>query len=175
MSALTNTSPTLAPPGRLTVGIADLKVSANPNESLITYALGSCIGVTIFDPVTHVGGMLHLMLPQASVNPEKAKKVPCMFADTGVPLLFQRAYELGAKKERLIVCAAGGAEILADEGHFKIGTRNRTMLRKLFWKNSVLIAAEDTGGTHSRTMCLRLSDGLVTIKNKSEERPLWPA
>lgn len=175
MSALTNTSATLAPPGRLTVGIADLKVSANPNESLITYALGSCIGVTIFDPVAHVGGMLHLMLPQASVNPEKAKKVPCMFADTGVPLLFQRAYELGAKKERLVVCAAGGAEILADEGHFKIGTRNRTMLRKLFWKNSVLIAAEDTGGTHSRTMCLRLSDGLVTIKYKTEEQPLWPA
>jgi chemotaxis protein CheD len=172
---LTNTSSPLAPPGRLTVGIADLKVSANPNESLITHALGSCIGVTIYDPVARVGGMLHLMLPQASVNPEKAQKVPCMFADTGVPLLFQRAYELGAKKERLIVCAAGGAEILADEGHFKIGTRNRTMLRKLFWKNSVLIAAEDTGGTHSRTMCLRLSDGLVTIKNKSEERPLWPA
>lgn len=175
MSALSHPPTPIVTPGRLTVGIADLKLSANPSESLITYALGSCIGVTIFDPVAHVGGMLHLMLPQASVNPEKAAKVPCMFADTGVPLLFQKAYEMGAKKERLIVCAAGGAEILADEGHFKIGSRNRTMLRKLFWKNSVLISAEDTGGTHSRTMFLRLADGLVTIKNKNEERTLWPA
>ena len=97
-----------------------------------------------------------------------------MFADLGVPLLFMKAYELGAKKERLVVCAAGGAEILDDEGHFKIGTRNRTMLRKLFWKNNVLISAEDTGGTHSRTLSLRLSDGLVSVKCKNEERAIWP-
>ena len=159
----------------MVVGIADLAMTADPLAMLVTYALGSCIGVTIFDPVARVGGMLHLMLPQASLSAEKAKKCPCMFADTGVPLLFTKAYELGAKKERMIVCAAGGSESLADEGHFKIGSRNRTMLRKLFWKNNVLIAAEDTGGSHSRTMMLRLSDGLVTVKNKNEERFLWPA
>ncbi|HYD00032.1 MAG TPA: chemotaxis protein CheD [Phycisphaerales bacterium] len=165
----------LVTPGRITVGIADAALTADPEATLITYALGSCIGVTIFDPVARVGGMLHFMLPQSTLNPTKAVKAPCMFADSGVPLLFTRAYELGAKKERLIVCAAGGAEILADEGHFKIGSRNRTMLRKLFWKNSVLLAAEDTGGTHSRTMTLRMSDGGVTVKNKNEERTLWPA
>lgn len=173
MTALSAAQPALVP--RITVGIADLQLSADPRAALITYALGSCIGVTIFDPVARVAGMLHFMLPQGSLSPEKAKSTPCMFADTGVPLLFTKAYELGAKKERLIVCAAGGAEILADEGHFKIGTRNRTMLRKLFWKNNVLIAAEDTGGTHSRTMTLRLSDGLVSVKSKSEERTIWPA
>jgi chemotaxis protein CheD len=172
----TNTLPQSLPaPGRLVVGIADLVLTADSQTTLVTYALGSCIGVTIFDPVAHVGGMLHFMLPQATLNPEKAGKTPSMFADTGVPLLFTRAYELGARKERLIVCAAGGAEILADEGHFKIGSRNRTMLRKLFWKNNVLLASEDTGGSHSRTMTLRLTDGLVTVKNKNEERTLWPA
>jgi chemotaxis protein CheD len=157
------------------VGIADLVMTADPRATLVTYALGSCIGVTVFDPVARVGGMLHFMLPQSALSAEKARKSPCMFADAGVPLLFTRAYELGARKERLIVCAAGGAEILADEGHFKIGSRNRTMLRKLFWKNNVLIAAEDTGGTHSRTLTLRLEDGLVTVKHKNEERTLWPA
>jgi chemotaxis protein CheD len=156
------------------VGIADLAMTDDPGATLVTYALGSCIGVTVFDPAARVGGMLHFMLPQSTLSPEKAKTNPCMFADAGVPLLFQKAYELGARKERLVVCAAGGAEILADEGHFKIGSRNRTMLRKLFWKNSVLLASEDTGGTHSRTMTLRLSDGQVTVKNKNEERALWP-
>jgi chemotaxis protein CheD len=162
-------------PGRVVVGIADLAMTADPRAMLVTYALGSCIGVTVFDPVARVGGMLHFMLPQSSLSPAKALKSPCMFADAGVPLLFKKAYELGAKKERMVVCAAGGAEILADEGHFKIGSRNRTMLRKLFWKNSVLLASEDTGGTHSRTMTLRLEDGLVTVKHKNEERALWPA
>lgn len=171
-SLLTQTEKHAGPP-RLVVGIADLVLSADPGATLITYALGSCIGVTIYDRVARVGGMLHFMLPQSSLSPERARSAPLMFADTGVPLLFTRAYELGARKERLVVCAAGGAEVLADDGHFKIGTRNRTMLRKLFWKNNVLLAAEDSGGTHSRTLMLRLSDGLVTVKSKSEGRVLW--
>jgi chemotaxis protein CheD len=174
VTALKTQHQPLSTPGTLSVGIADLAVTADPGLTLVTYALGSCIGVTVFDPVAGVGGMLHFMLPQSSLNPEKAARSPCMFADSGIPLLFTKAYELGARKERMVVCAAGGAEILADEGHFKIGSRNRTMLRKLFWKNSVLLAAEDTGGTHSRTMTLRLSDGRVTIRNKSEERLIWP-
>ncbi len=175
MTALSTPITRLSTPGRIVVGIADLAMSGDPDATLVTYALGSCIGVTVFDPVARVGGMLHFMLPQSTLSPDKAKKSPCMFADAGVPLLFTKAYELGARKERMIVCAAGGAEILADEGHFKIGSRNRTMLRKLFWKNSVLLASEDTGGTHSRTLTLRLMDGTVTIKNKNEERTLWPA
>lgn len=160
--------------GRAVVGIADIVMTSDPGALIVTYALGSCIGVTIFDPVARVGGMLHFMLPQGSLSPEKAKKSPGMFADTGVPLLFTRAYDLGAKKERLLVCAAGGAEILADEGHFKIGSRNRTMLRKLFWKNNVLLAAEDTGGCVSRTLTLRMADGAVIVKSKAEERTIWP-
>lgn len=173
MALVSTTEPLVT--SRITVGIADAQLSADPRALLITYALGSCIGVTVYDPVVRVGGMLHFMLPQGTQSPEKAKTTPAMFADLGVPLLFMKAYELGAKKERLIVCAAGGAEILDDEGHFKIGTRNRTMLRKLFWKNNVLISAEDTGGTHSRTLSLRLSDGLVSVKCKNEERAIWPA
>jgi len=174
VTALSTQSQPLTTPGRVIVGIADMAMTTDPASTLVTYALGSCIGVTVFDPVAQVGGMLHLMLPQSTLSPEKAIKSPYMFADAGVPLLFQKAYELGARKERMVVCAAGGAEILADEGHFKIGSRNRTMLRKLFWKNNVLIAAEDTGGTHSRTMTLRLADGQVTVKYKCEERTLWP-
>ncbi len=172
---MTVSSPTLSASGaRLVIGVADLVVSADPAATLVTFALGSCIGVTVFDPVAKVGGMLHFMLPQSTLSEEKAKSNPAMFADTGVPMLFNKAYELGAKKERLVVCAAGGAEILDDQGHFKIGSRNRTILRKLFWKNNVLLAADETGGSISRTLFLRMETGAVTVKNQSTERTLWP-
>jgi len=160
--------------GKIVIGVADLAVSADPKTTLITYALGSCIGVTLFDPVKQVGGMLHLMLPSPKPGGSDADLKPAMFATTGIPLLFKMAYELGARKENLIVCAAGGAEILADNGHFKVGSRNRTMLRKIFWKNNILLSADDTGGTISRTMSLSVADGAISIRNKGEERALWP-
>ena len=159
--------------GRIVIGVADSALSDDPSATLVTYALGSCIGVSIYDPVAHVGGLLHFMLPESKINAEKARLNPAMFADSGVPLLFKGAYELGAKKGRLIVIAVGGAEVLADDGHFKVGSRNRTMLRKLFWKNNILLSADDTGGSISRTMILKMSDGEVTVRSKGKERTLW--
>lgn len=158
---------------RIVVGVADLAVAKEPGKSIVTYALGSCIGVTLFDPVAKVGGMLHFMLPEAKGSPEKAAANPAMFADSGVPLLFQKAYKLGAERSRLVVCAAGGAEILAEDGHFRIGARNRTMLRKLFWQNNVLLAADDTGGSQSRTMTLNLATGTISIRSQGKETVLW--
>ena len=158
----------------IVIGVADMAVSNDPKAQLITHALGSCIGVTIYDPDTHVGGMLHFMLPNSKINSEKAESNPYMFADIGIPKLFQQAYELGAKKENLIVCAAGGAEVLADGGHFKIGSRNRTILRKIFWKNNILLTADDTGGTISRTLHLSLADGTVSVRTKGQGQILWP-
>lgn len=160
--------------GRVVISVADLAVSKDPSATLVTYALGSCIGVTIYDPVAHVGGILHFMLPSSQTNMEKSKTVPAMFADVGIPLLFKMAYELGAKKERMVVCAAGGAEVLADEGYFKVGSRNRTILRKLFWKNDILLIADETGGNVSRTLMLLMADGTVTVRTKGKERTLWP-
>lgn len=156
------------------VGVADMVVLKGPAAEIVTHALGSCIGVTIYDPTTHVGGMLHFMLPDSKINSEKATDNPAMFADTGIPNLFKQAYELGATKENLIVCAAGGAEVLSDGGHFKIGSRNRTVLRKIFWKNNVLLSADDTGGNNSRTLHLSLADGTVTVRHRGKGEVLWP-
>jgi chemotaxis protein CheD len=157
-----------------TVGIADMIVSAAPDDVIITYALGSCLGITVYDPVVRVGGMLHAMLPTCSTDPEKAQKNPFMFVDTGVPKLFLESYKLGAKKERLIVKVAGGASInkAEDEDHFQIGKRNFLMLRKLLWKNGVLIKAEDVGGQHARTMSLALAEGEVIIRSDGVEHKL---
>lgn len=164
----------IAEADRIVVGVADLAVSKDPTKSIITYALGSCIGVTLYDPVAKVGGMLHFMLPESSVSKEKAAANPAMFGDLGIPLLFEKVAAAGAKRERLVVCAAGGAEVLADDGHFRIGNRNRTILRKIFWKLNLLLAADDTGAQHSRTMTLRLADGSISIRAQGKETPLWP-
>jgi chemotaxis protein CheD len=147
----------------IVVGIADIQVSNDREGLLVTYALGSCIAVILHDPKRHIGGMIHYMLPQAQISQEKAKQNPAMFGDTGIPLLFERMYELGSKKEDIVVKAAGGGQLYDPNGTFNIGSRNCTVMRKLFWKNNVLIKAEDVGGTKSRTARLYLEDGRVTI------------
>jgi chemotaxis protein CheD len=150
--------------GQVTVDISDMKLSHNLEEVLVTYALGSCLGVAIYDPVARVAGLIHCMLPHSKIDPAKAQANPFMFVDTGIPALFERAYGLGARKERVIVKAAGCAQILDDQGHFKIGERNYTMLRKILWKNNVLIQHEDVGGSCSRTMYLQVATGRVSLR-----------
>lgn len=148
-----------------------MKVSSNTEDTLITYALGSCLGIVAYDPVAKVGGMLHVMLPLSSVNPAKAKDNPFMFVDTGVPELFRACYKAGAVKQRLIVKVAGGASTQQkdSEDQFQIGKRNFLMLRKLLWKNNVLIESFDVGDKHSRTMSLDIETGDVTLKIQNKE------
>jgi len=146
------------------VGISDFKVSSNRDDVLVTYALGSCIGVSVYDPVAGVGGLLHFMLPDSTLDQNKARESPAMFADTGIPLLFKACYRLGAEKKRMIVKVAGGASILDDTNYFRIGQKNITALRKIFWKNNVLIDKEDTGKNHNRTIRLSIADGKVLVR-----------
>ena len=153
----------------LVVGVADCQVSPARDAVLVTYALGSCIAVAIHDPVAQVGGLLHYMLPQSSIAPEKAGANPYMFADTGIPLLFRRAYEQGADKRRLVVRVAGGAQVMDREGVFNIGKRNYLALRKILWKAGVLVEAEDVGGTASRTVRLEIGSGRFFLRGTNGE------
>jgi chemotaxis protein CheD len=155
--------------GLVVVEIADVKVSTDPNAVLITYALGSCIAAIVYDPVAKAGGMIHYMLPQSASSPDKARERPAMFADTGIPLLFHAMYALGCKKSSLIVKVAGGGSLYDDQGHFAIGERNYTILRKMFWKAGIMIAAEDVGGAKSRTARLFVSSGRCTITSSGQE------
>jgi len=149
----------------LIVGISELKVSNNPDDVLVTFALGSCIAVAVYDPLVKVGGLLHYMLPDSTLDPQKAQNQPGMFADTGIPLLFRSCYLLGGQKKRMVVKVAGGARILDDTNFFRIGQKNITALRKIFWKNNVMIEAEDTGSNYNRTVRLDLSNGKFLIKS----------
>jgi chemotaxis protein CheD len=146
------------------IGVADMAVSNDVQEDLITYSLGSCIGVVIYDPTVKVGGMLHYMLPESSMDAEKAKKTPAMFADTGIPLLFKQSYQLGASKRNMMVKVVGGGQIMDENGVFNIGKRNYLALRKLFWKNNVMVAAEHVGGNVNRTVRLEIGTGRVFLK-----------
>jgi chemotaxis protein CheD len=156
----------------VTVGVADCRVCNDPGNVLITYALGSCVAVMIYDPQAKVGGLLHFMLPESQIDLEKAAKQPYMFADTGIPRLFHQAYELGAEKRRLVVRAAGGSQLMDPEGTFNIGKRNYAAMRKILWKAGVMIQTEEIGGNVSRTVRMEVSTGRVFLRqggNKEQE------
>lgn len=153
----------------IVVGVGDCAWSADPEAVLVTYALGSCIGVAIHDPVARVAGLLHFMLPESKIDRDKAAQRPYMFADTGIPLLFRRSYEMGASKSRLVVRAAGGAQVLDPAGYFNIGKRNYQALRKILWQAGVMLHAESVGGTSSRTVRLEVSTGRMSLRGPGEE------
>ncbi len=153
---------------RLVVGISEMKLSKDPEDTLITHALGSCIGVAIYDPVNRVGGILHYMLPLSSLDRDKAANNPYMFGDTGIPAFFQEAYRMGATKENLRVSLAGGARVIETDSRFDIGNRNVVIARKLFWKNAVLIASEHVEGTMPRTLFLEVATGHCWFTSRGE-------
>jgi chemotaxis protein CheD len=158
----------------MTNEIGDLKVSADAGDLIVTHALGSCIAVMVHDPVRVAGGMIHYMLPLSETSPEKARVRPAMFADTGIPALFHALYAMGCRKQDLVVKVAGGGALYDDNGLFRIGERNHLVLRRMLWKNGILIADEDVGGTATRTLTLEMATGRTTVKTGGTTRVLHP-
>jgi len=148
---------------QIVVGIGEYKVTDDPSAVLITYSLGSCIAVVVYDPVVKVGGMLHLMLPESDINPLRAEERPGMFADTGIPLLLQECERLGADKKRLQVKVAGGGEMLDSSGFFQIGKRNYAATRRILWQHGLMIRRQDVGGNANRTVSLEMATGKVKV------------
>lgn len=148
----------------LVVGISDCKVAKDADAVLVTYALGSCIAVVIYDPVTKVGGLLHFMLPESAIDKNKAQQNPFMFADTGIPALLQAVTAAGGSARRMTVRLTGGAQVLDSQGVFQIGKRNYLAARRILWKAGVLIRAEAVGGEISRTTRLEVATGRMWIR-----------
>jgi chemotaxis protein CheD len=149
---------------KLIVGVSDMKVSKDPEAVLITYSLGSCIGIAVYDTIAKVGGLLHFMLPDSNLDRDKAQRKPFMFADTGIPSLFKAAYQLGAKKQRMRVIVTGGSQVLDQQGFFNIGKRNDMAVRKIFHKNNVIIDYRDVGGNVNRTVKVMVKSGDISVK-----------
>lgn len=157
------------------IDMADMKVSSKKGDELITYSLGSCLGISVYDHTAGVGGLIHVMLPLSSLNPAKAVEKPCMYVDTGISKFLNKCFKAGAKKSRIEIKVAGGAYLQAnnkDEHFFNIGKRNFLVLRKLLWKNGLLMKSHDIGGNYPRTMILKIGTGKVYIKNEGKTREL---
>lgn len=152
-----------APKKNLVVGIGAMLASNDAGATLVTYSLGSCVGVSIYDPVAKVGGMLHALLPDSSVSADRAASRPYTFVDLGLPAMFLAVYALGAVKLRLIVKMAGGAGFLDHKKIFNIGMRNIEAVMAMLAGNGVKLEAHATGGRESRTMRLDLNTGEITL------------
>ena len=156
---------------RHVVAVGDMKIGRD-HDLIVTHALGSCLGLVVYDPVQRVGGLLHAMLPLSKINPAKAEANPYMFVDTGVPALFKALYDIGGQKSRMVIKAAGCGNPLGKNEMFKIGERNHTVLKKLLWKNNVLLESEDIGGTASRTVHFDVATGQTVISSNGQKRNL---
>lgn len=146
------------------VNISDMKISTNPEDVLVTYSLGSCLGVTVYDPEKRMGGLIHCLLPRASAAREKAKQNPYMFVSTGVPLMVRKLLQKGADLKRLVFKAAGGANMRNDD-IFLTGARNFEALQRLMERNNIELAATAVGDSIPRSMFLHLDTGKVMIKS----------
>lgn len=157
---------------KIIVGVADMRYSDRQDDVIITYSLGSCIGLTLYDTGIRIGGMVHCMLPLSKIDAAKAEANPFMFIDTGVSAILQTLFDMGAQRRTLLAKVAGGAQIMDDKGMFNIGERNNTVVRKVLWKNNILISGEDVGGTVPRTLSLDIATGRTILKMAGGEREL---
>lgn len=150
------------------IGIAQMKISSDQTEVLVAPNLGSCVGVSIYDPIKKIGGLIHCLLPLSKSDPEKAAATPCMYVDTGVTKLLQDLFARGCNQKDLVIVAAGGSNINDANNVFEIGKKNHTILKKLLWKNNLLLKGEHFGDSISRTVSLNLETGKTSVKVNGE-------
>jgi len=151
-------------PELIRVGMADYKVGKAP-ATIISYGLGSCIGISLYDPQTKVGGLLHIMLPDS--KQARASDNPAKFADTGLPLLLNDVVKAGATKSRLVAKIAGGAQMFAFANAtdiMRVGARNAEAVKTILRSMGIKVLAEDTGGTYGRTVSIDLNNGAYKVK-----------
>ena len=146
------------------VGLGQMKTTNRKEDQLVTYSLGSCIGVSLYDPVAQVGGLAHCVLPLSAAKRSNPENTPCFYTDIGVKNLLQAVFDLGAKRNRLVAKVAGAGNFHGPLNYFEIGKRNYTVLKLTLWKNDILITSTVIGGASARTMILDMRTGSTTVK-----------
>lgn len=149
------------------VGIADMKITRAPG-TLITYALGSCIGICIYDPVLRLGGMVHIMLPEKVSNHDPGNIFK--YADTGILEMIRKMEVFGGVASRMTAKIAGGAKMFdipgdANSSVGNIGKRNVDSVRKILQQCKIRLLKEDVGSNYARTMVFDTNTGEVTIRS----------
>ena len=151
--------------GVLNVGIGEWAVSNDAATTIKTYALGSCVAVIIFDTRRNIAGMIHIALPDSSVDKDRARSLPGYFADTGLTVMIEEMKHRGALRLNVWVKLVGGASVMDPRGLFDIGKRNILAAKRILWGSSLGPVAEDTGGSLSRTVSVAVSGGETTISS----------
>jgi chemotaxis protein CheD len=164
--AVLATLPAHEPVQRLVIGIGEYAI-AQSTAQIVTHALGSCIAVCLWDPQAQVGAMLHFLLPEAKVNPERAKRQPACFADTGIPLLVEAAVRGGLNRKRCRAFLVGGGSVGAGGG-MDVGKRNTLAARRLLWQQGLFVHKESIGGTAARTVIFSVADGHIQVTSGRE-------
>lgn len=147
------------------VGMADLKVCISP-DGVTTLGLGSCVGIAIRDPITKIGGLAHIMLPDSTAIRGSESNIS-KFADTGIVELVRQMEALGAKRSRMTAKLAGGAMMFAFQNKsdlVRVGDRNVEASKKVLAKLQIPILAEDTGETYGRTVIFYPETGDYVIR-----------
>jgi chemotaxis protein CheD len=146
------------------VGMADYKIGRNP-DSLISYGLGSCVGIALFDSINKVGGLAHIMLPDSTQA--RSAENPAKFANTALPLMLEEMIKIGAVKSRITAKIAGGAQMFTFANAtdvMRVGERNAEAVRTLLKKMDIRLLADDTGGNYGRTVELKLDTAIYRVK-----------
>lgn len=146
------------------VGIADLNIAKSP-DILVTLGLGSCVGVALYDKVTKIGGLAHVMLPDSTQA--RSSQNPAKFADTAIPLLIEKMERAGASKSRLVAKIAGGAQMFSfsDKNlQLSIGKRNVEAVKAVLAEQKIPLVAEDTGGSYGRSVELHTDSGKFIVR-----------
>lgn len=162
----------MVPKGKtaIVIGVSECRTSRDRDSYLVTYALGSCIGVAAYDQNSGVGGLLHFQLPDSSMDRELAESHPAMFADTGLQLLVSKITRLGGDPKRALIRIAGGAAIIGGQrlggpgvappgDGTGVGKQNYLAIRKLLWRHGLMLEGEAVGGGQGRTFGLTLGTG----------------
>lgn len=149
--------------GTISIGIGDAALACGQGR-LSTIGLGSCVAVTIYDPVVRVGAMLHFQLADSTQDGERARRQPYLYGDSGIAALAAAAHAHGALVPRSRVTVAGGAQMIVNVASAQIGKRNVLAARKALWKAGYLIELEAVGGSLSRSVSLDVASGDVLIR-----------
>lgn len=149
---------------KLMVGIADMKM-VKGEGTLITYALGSCIGICLYDPAVRLAAMVHIMLP---LNMEAGRKTPMKYADTGIRETLRQMEAQGALRGRITAKIAGGAKMFEVGGNGMlgaIGQRNIESVHMVLKKEGIRLLREEVGGTAARTLLFDAATGQGYIRS----------
>lgn len=159
--------------GQVILGVGDYGTSNTIGEEVKTFALGSCVSVILLDPKTRTVGMVHVALPDSSINKAKAAEKPGYFADTGIPALLVEMAKYGCDKKGkgMVVKLCGGANVMDTNDTFQIGKRNALAIKKVLWAYGMGAVSEDLGKNFSRTVTISVETGQVTLN--SPGRPDW--